>query len=70
MCKMIHDILVIWDSSVSWEDIHDVVHDCIQTLTWEGKKLGRIECMRDGQQIHIHAFEKPFITTVCISRGV
>lgn len=63
MYRVIQTIPVVWDTSLSWEEIDNLAHEIIQTWAWEGRALGRIECLRDGQLIHIHAFEKPFITT-------
>lgn len=61
--RVIQTIPVVWDPSLSWEEINNLAHEIIQAWAWEGRTLGRIECLHDGQLIHIHVFEKPFITT-------
>ena len=63
VCRVIQTISVVWDASLSWEEINNLAHEIIQTWAWEGRTLGRIECLCEGHLIHIHTFEKPFITT-------
>lgn len=65
MCNtIIHGILVESDSSLSGEEINNLVYEVIQSWTWEGKKLGKIEIIRDGQWMQVRSYEQPFIQLV------
>jgi hypothetical protein len=64
MYRKIHGIPIVADQSISWEDIIGSVYDIIQTWAWEGRGLGKIECVREGKLIHIRAFETPTTTTI------
>lgn len=60
----IHGIPVKTDPSLSWEEIHNLVCEVVQAWTWEGRELGKIELIRDGQLVHVCAYDKPSITLV------
>lgn len=64
MCNIIHGIPVAADSTLSRKEINKLVSDIIQTWTWEGRQLGKIELSSDGQLIHIRSYEKPLIKLV------
>ncbi|MBP2661332.1 MAG: hypothetical protein H6Q69_4364 [Firmicutes bacterium] len=52
MCNtIIHGIPVESDPSLSTEEINKLVCEVIQSWTWEGRKLGKVEIIRDGQWI-------------------
>lgn len=54
------------DPSLSREQINKLVYEVVQSWTWEGKTLGRIELIRDGQWVHICSYEQPFTQLVPI----
>ncbi len=67
MCNMlIHGIPVESDPSLSPEEIHKLVCEVIQTWIWEGRKLGKVEIIRDGQWMQVYSYEQPFIKKVPI----
>jgi hypothetical protein len=64
MCKVIQGILTAADESLSWEEINKIVYECIQTLAWEGRRLGKIELISDGQLVHIITYDNLSDTAV------
>lgn len=64
MCAIIQGIPVVADSSLPREKVKQLVYDLIQTWKWEGKELGKIELIGDGQLIHVISYEKPVVKTV------
>lgn len=61
MCTIIHGIPVMADPALSVEKINRIVAELVQTWTWEGKQLGKIELICDGQLVHVYSYEKPSI---------
>lgn len=65
MCNtIIHGIPVESDPSLSLEEINKLVCEVIQSWTWEGRKLGKVEIIRDGQWMQVHSYEQPSIQLV------
>jgi len=65
MCNtIIHGIPVESDPSLSTEEINKLVCEVIQSWTWEGRKLGKVEIIRDGQWMQVYSYEQPFIQLV------
>lgn len=64
MCTTIQGIPVMVDSTLSWEEINKIVAEIIQDWAWEGRNLGKIELLSDGQLIHICSYEKPSVKLV------
>ena len=65
MCNtIIHGIPVESDPSLSTEEINKLVCEVIQSWTWEGRKLGKVEIIRDGQWMQVHSYEQPSIQLV------
>jgi hypothetical protein len=61
MCTIIHGIPVVADPALSWEKINKIVAELVQTWAWEGRQLGKIELISDGQLVHVYSYEKPSI---------
>ena len=61
MCTIIQGIPVMADSALSWEEINKIVAEIIQDWAWEGRNLGKIELLSDGQLVHICSYEKPSV---------
>ncbi|HWR43710.1 hypothetical protein [Sporomusa sp.] len=60
MCTtIVQGIPVAADSSLSQDQISQLVSELKQTWTWEGRQVGRIELICAGQMIHLLAYEKP-----------
>ncbi len=65
MCNtIIYGIPVESDPSLSREEINRLVYEVIQAWTWEGRKLAKVEIIRDGQWMQVHAYEQPFIRLI------
>ena len=64
MCTIIHGIPVVADPTLSREEINRIVYELVQTWAWDGRQLGKIELIRNGQLIHICSYEKPSIKLV------
>ena len=64
MCTIIQGIPVMVDPTLSWEEINKIVTEIIQDWAWEGRNLGKIELLSDGQLIHICSYEKPSIKLI------
>ncbi|MCC5468148.1 hypothetical protein [Pelosinus baikalensis] len=61
MYTIIHGIPVMADPALPREEINALISDLIQTWTWEGRQLGKVELVSDGQLIHVCCYEKPSI---------
>jgi hypothetical protein len=61
MCTIIHGIPVVIDPALSWEKINEIVAELVQVWAWEGKQLGKIELISDGQLVQVYSYEKPSI---------
>jgi hypothetical protein len=61
MCTIIHGIPVVVDPALSWEKINEIVAELVQTWAWEGRQLGKIELISDGQLVQVYSYEKPSI---------
>lgn len=61
---IIQGISVAADSSLSKEQINQLVSELKQTWTWEGRQIGRVEIICVGQMLHLLTYEKP--TFQCI----
>ena len=70
MCTIIHGIPVVADPVLSRKEINKLVSDIIQTWAWEGRQLGKIELISDGQLIHICSYEKPLIKLVPLRSNI
>ncbi|SDE13728.1 hypothetical protein [Sporomusa acidovorans] len=64
MCTIIQGIPVMADPALSRKKINQLVCDIIKTWKWEGKELGKIELIYDGQLIHVISYEKPVVQLV------
>jgi hypothetical protein len=56
---IIQGIPVTADSSLSQEQINQLVSELKQTWTWEGRQVGRIEIICAGPMIHLLAYDPP-----------
>lgn len=63
---IIHGIPVIANQALPREKINAIISDLIQTWTWEGRQLGKVELVSDGHLIHVCAYEKPSIQYVSL----
>lgn len=61
---IIHGIPVMANPALPREEIKELISDLIQTWAWEGKQLGKVELVSDGQLIHVCPYEKPSIQYV------
>lgn len=64
MCTIIQGIPVMVDPTLSWEEINKIVTEIIEDWAWEGRNLGKIELLSDGQLVHICSYEKPSVKLV------
>jgi len=64
MHTIIQGIPIHADSALSLADIRKIVIELIQSWTWEGRPLGRIELIYDKKQIHIVTYEKPSVKVI------
>jgi len=46
------------------EEINELISDFIQTWAWEGRQLGKVELISEGQLLHVCSYEKPSIRSV------
>lgn len=60
----IQGIAVAADPSLSCQQINKLVGEVVQSWAWEGRQLGRIELIRDGQWVHVCSYEQPFIQVI------
>jgi len=70
MCAIIQGIPVVADPSLPRNKIKQLVCDIIQTWKWEGKELGKIELICDGQLIHVISYEKPVVQLVSLRNHI
>jgi hypothetical protein len=61
MDLIIHGIPIVADPALPWEKINKLVAEVIQSWVWEGRQIGRIELISDGQLIHVCSYEKPSV---------
>lgn len=64
MLRFIHGIPATCDPLLSWDEIREIAEEVIHTWSWEGRKLGRIDFMRDSPWIRVYAYEAPCLTLV------
>ena len=60
----IHGIPVTTDPSLSSREISLLVSDLVQSRQWEGRELARVELIRDGNWIQVHAYDKPSVIKI------
>jgi hypothetical protein len=65
----IHGIPITSDPSLPWEEVSKIAEELVQTLNWEGRKLSRIEFIRDGSWIRVHSYETPITHLVPAKLG-
>lgn len=61
---IIHGIPVLAAPALPREEVKEIISDLIETWAWEGRQLGKVELVSDGQLIHIYSYEKPSIQYV------
>lgn len=61
MSTIIHGVPVTADPALTWKEINAIVTELIRAWTWEGRNLGKIELISDGQLVHVCSYEKPAI---------
>lgn len=66
MYSTVQGIPVVADPSLSWQEVKEIADELIQTWLWEGKQLGRIELISDGQWVHVCSYEKPSVRLVSL----
>jgi hypothetical protein len=59
MQQTIHGIPIVADSALSTEEIDTLVFELVQEWAWEGRQLGKIELISNGNLVHICSYEKP-----------
>lgn len=64
MNTMIQGISVTTDPTLTKEETIKIVSNLIKDWTWEGKKIGKVELIRDGTWIHVCSYEQPSIQIV------
>ena len=64
MSTIIHGVPATADPTLSWKEVSAIVADLVQTWTWEGRKLGKVELISAGQLVHVCAYEKPDVQIV------
>lgn len=67
MCTIIHGIPVMIDPTLSREEINKIVNEIIQDWAWEGRNLGKIELLSDGNFVHICSYAKPAVKLIPLS---
>ena len=61
MNTIIQGIAVTTDSALPQEETVRIVSKVIKEWDWNGKKLGKIELIRDGEWIRICSYAQPSI---------
>lgn len=59
MEQIIHGVPVVADPALSTEEIDTLVSELVQESAWEGRQLGKIELISNGNLVHICSYEKP-----------
>ena len=57
--RTIQDIPVEADGTLSEAEIAALVGDAVLSWSWEGRCLGRIELVRQGDGVRVYTYEKP-----------
>lgn len=65
-CISINSISVEASQSLSQKEVTMLFNEIVRSWNWEGKKLGRLELIRDGQWVHVYSYEKPSIKIVSL----
>lgn len=58
MNTIIRGIPVIADPGIAMNETRKLVLELVQDWAWEGRRLGQIELIRDGQWVHICSYEQ------------
>lgn len=54
-------------TDLTLEETRRIVRDLVQDWAWEGRQLGKVELIRDGQLIHVCSYEKPTVTAISLN---
>jgi len=66
MCTIIQGIPVAADSILPENTIKRLVFELIKDWEWEGRELGRIELICDGNIIHVVSYGKPVVKRISL----
>ena len=61
---IIQGVPVLADSTLPSDEIYKIAVELIHIWAWEGKPLGKIELICDGNWIHACTYEKPSIKMI------
>lgn len=64
MDKTIFGIPVTADAGVSREETKRIMDELARDWAWEGRQLGKVELISDGQFVHVCSYEKPLVTVI------
>lgn len=64
---IIQGISVEADPTLSQEQISQLISELKHTWTWEGRQIGRVEIIRDGQTLNLLTYEKPVLKSVSLN---
>lgn len=64
MGRIIYGVQVNADHKLLEEEIQNIVLEEMRAWTWEGKKLGKVDLIVDGEYINIYSYENPLVKQV------
>lgn len=56
----VHGIPVLADPGITQREISTLIHELVQEWSWEGRHIAAAELIRDGDWIHVCAYEQAF----------
>ncbi|WP_378956310.1 hypothetical protein [Pelosinus sp. sgz500959] len=64
MVNTIYGVQVTADLELSYFEMEKIVKNLVEDWDWEGRQLGKVELISDGQFVHVCAYEKPIVKVV------
>jgi hypothetical protein len=52
------------DAGISREETRRILCELAREWAWEGRQLGRVELISDGQFVQVCSYEKPVVTVI------
>jgi hypothetical protein len=54
-------------TDLTLKETRRIVRELVQDWAWEGRQLGKVELIRDGQFVHVCSYEKPTVTAISLN---
>lgn len=64
MYSVIQGIPVSVDSSLSHDEICQLICEMRQMWNWEGRSIGKIEISNTGEMLHVYIYEPPSVKVI------